>query len=150
MLAALRGEWPDRTPVMLHNFMAAAEEAGITMRQYRMDPRQIAHCLGDAAERYGLDGILVDMDTATLAGAIGVPVQFPEDAPARVHGSCLSSLEAFEDLAPVDVSQDPRAKSCSKRSASWSAASAARFSSAATAINAPSRWPATCAAWMSG
>lgn len=108
ILAALRGEWPDRTPVMLHNFMPAAEESGITMQQYRTDPRQIARCLGDAAERYGLDGILVDMDTATLAGAIGVPVQFPDDAPARVSGSCLSSLEAAGDLVPVDVSRDPR------------------------------------------
>ena len=42
ILAALRGEWPDRTPVMLHNFMVAAREPGITMRQYRKDPRQIA------------------------------------------------------------------------------------------------------------
>jgi uroporphyrinogen decarboxylase len=108
ILAAIHGEWPDRTPVMLHNFMMAAREAGIRMRQYREDPRQIARSLAEAAERYGVDGILVDVDTALLAGALGVPVDFPEDAPARVHGSCLRSLEAVCDLAPVDISKDSR------------------------------------------
>lgn len=29
--AALPGEWPDQRPVMLHNFMMAAREAGLTM-----------------------------------------------------------------------------------------------------------------------
>ena len=106
--AALNGNWPDRTPVTLHNFMMAAREAGITMRQFREDPRMIARCFGEAAERYRLDGIFVDVDTATLAGAVGVPVDFPEDSPARTHGSCLPALEAVRDLEPTDISQDPR------------------------------------------
>jgi uroporphyrinogen decarboxylase len=106
--AALKGNWPDRTPVMLHNFMMAAREAHITMRQFREDPRLIARCMGEAAERYDLDGIFVDIDTATLAGAAGVPVDFPEDNPARAHGSCLPALEAVRDLEPVDISHNPR------------------------------------------
>jgi hypothetical protein len=32
--AALRGERPDRVPVMLHNFMMAAREAGMTMQAF--------------------------------------------------------------------------------------------------------------------
>ncbi len=106
--AALRGEWPDRTPVMLHNFMMAAREAGVTMRQFREDPRTIARCFGLAAERYDVDGILVDIDTATLAGAVGVPVDFPEDYPARTHGARLQSLEQVRDLEPVELKRDPR------------------------------------------
>ena len=101
--AALNGNWPDRTPVMLHNFMMAAREAGVTMRQFREDPRLIARCFGEAAERYQLDSIFVDIDTATLAGAIGVPVDFPEDSPARSHGSCLPSLEAVRELEPRHI-----------------------------------------------
>jgi uroporphyrinogen decarboxylase len=93
---------------MLHNFMMAAREAGVTMRQYREDPRVIAHSLGLAAERYDLDGILVDIDTATLAGAVGVPVDLPLEYPARTHGACLSSLEQVRDLEPVDLRRDPR------------------------------------------
>jgi uroporphyrinogen decarboxylase len=93
---------------MLHNFMMAAREAGITMRQFREDPRQIARCFILAVERYDLDGICVDVDTATLAGAVGVPVSFPEDIPARFHGACLPSLQAAPDLEPVDISRDAR------------------------------------------
>lgn len=106
--AALKGEWPDRTPVMLHNFMMAAREAGVTMRQFREDPRVIARCFGEAAERYGLDGILMDVDTATTAGAVGVPVAFPEDKPARYYGCRLPALEAVRDLEPVDLARDGR------------------------------------------
>ena len=106
--AALNGRWPDRTPAMLHNFMMAAREAGISMRQFREDPRLIARCFGEAAERYQLDGILVDIDTVTLAGAVGVPLDFPEDNPARSNGSCLPVLEAVRDLQPIDISNHPR------------------------------------------
>jgi len=106
--AALRGEWPDRTPVMLHNFMMAAREAGVTMRQFRENPKLMARCFGEAAERYQLDGIMVDVDTATLAGAAGVPVDLPEDAPARFHGSRLATLEAVRDLEPIDLSRNER------------------------------------------
>jgi uroporphyrinogen decarboxylase len=88
--------------------MMAAREAGVTMRQFREDPRVMAQCFGDAAERYGLDGIMVDVDTVTLAGAVGVPIDFPEDNPARSHGSCLPSLEAVRDLQPVDISRYDR------------------------------------------
>jgi uroporphyrinogen decarboxylase len=106
--AALGGNWPDRTPVTLHNFMMAAREAGVTMRQFREDPRIMARCFAEAAERYQLDGILIDVDTATLAGAVGVPVDFPEDNPARTHGSCLPALEAVRDLEPIDLARNPR------------------------------------------
>lgn len=106
--AALRGERPDTTPVMLHNFLMAAREAGITMADYRRDPRNVAATHIRAVETYGYDGVVVDVDTATLAGAVGVPVDFPEDDPARAHEPCLPELEAVNDLAPVDISQDER------------------------------------------
>jgi len=105
---ALKGEQVDRTPVMLHNFMMAAREAGVTMRQFRENPVLMARCFGEAAERYHLDGIMVDVDTVTLAGAAGVPVDLPEDAPARAHGPRLSTLEAVRDLPRVDLSRDQR------------------------------------------
>ena len=101
--AALRGERPDSTPVMLHNFMMAAREAGVTMTQYRRSPEAIAATFRRAVETYGYDGIVVDVDTATLAGAVGVPVDFPEDAPASCHRGRLETLEAAADLPAPDV-----------------------------------------------
>ena len=101
--AALEGRWPDTRPVMLHNFMMAAREAGYTMAQFRGDPRKIADSFIRAVETYHYDGIVVDIDTATLAGAVGVPVDFPEDQPARAHGLYLTRLEEVNDLAHVDI-----------------------------------------------
>jgi uroporphyrinogen decarboxylase len=93
---------------MLHNFMMAAQEAGVTMGQFRENPELIARCFGEAAERYALDGIMIDLDTVTLAGAVGVPVDYPDDNPARSHGSILHTLEAVRDLEPVDLSKNHR------------------------------------------
>ena len=38
ILVSLKGERPGRTPVMLHNFMMAAREAGFTMSAFRGNP----------------------------------------------------------------------------------------------------------------
>ena len=88
---------------MLHNFMMAAREAGFTMAEYREDPRKIAASFIQAVETYQYDGIVVDVDTATLAGAVGVPVDFPEDQPARAYRPALNRLEQVRGLDPVDV-----------------------------------------------
>ncbi len=106
--AALRGERVDATPVMLHNFMLAAREAGLTMREFRSSPRQIARAFSESVARYGQDGILVDIDTATLAAAVGVPVAYPEDEPAVCRGARLKSLAEVDRLSPPDVAKCER------------------------------------------
>ncbi len=103
ILAALRGEQPDRTPVMLHNFMMAAREAGVSMEQFRRSGAVVADCFIRAVETYGYDGIFVDIDTATLAGALGTPVDCPDDLPAVCTRPLLPELEAVEELPPVDI-----------------------------------------------
>jgi MtaA/CmuA family methyltransferase len=105
--AVLAGRWPDTTPVMLHNFMMAAGEAGITMATYRSNPAEIARAFIEAVERYAYDGIIIDVDTVTLAGAAGVPVDFPVDEPARVKGGMLASLDLVDALEPVDILEYP-------------------------------------------
>jgi uroporphyrinogen decarboxylase len=105
--AALQGRRPDATPVMLHNFMMAAREAGISMATFRSDPREMARAFIEAVERYGYDGVIIDVDTVTLAGAAGVPVDFPVDEPARAKGSRLTSLEEVVDLPPVNILSYP-------------------------------------------
>ena len=101
--AALRGEPVDTVPVTLHNFLMAAEEAGYTQGQYREDPEKIADSFIRAVEKYQYDGVLVDIDTVTLAGSVGVPVDFPEKECARSHRGSLSTIESVRDLKPVDI-----------------------------------------------
>ena len=101
--AALKGQKADKTPIMLHNFMMAAKEAGFNMHQFRENPRNIAETFIRSVEKYEFDGILVDLDTVTLAGAVGVPVDFPIDEPARSAKGNLAELSEFRKLGKVKV-----------------------------------------------
>ncbi len=108
IMAALHGQPTDGVPIMLHNFMPAAREAGYSMQAYRSDPRAIADTFIRAVETYRYDGIVVDVDTATLAEAVGVPVDLPEHEPARCRAGCIDSLPAVPDLPPPDIAACPR------------------------------------------
>jgi uroporphyrinogen decarboxylase len=88
---------------MLHNFLMAAEEAGYTQEQYRNDPKRMARSHIEAVEKYGYDGIMIEMDTTVMAGSIGVPVDFPVNEPARVHEPLLNHLEEVKKLGKVRV-----------------------------------------------
>jgi len=101
--AAVKGEKTDTTPIMLHNFMMAAHEFGVTMEQYRNDPKIIANCFIDSVERYKYDGILIDIDTVTLAGAVDVPIDFPVNEPARSNEGNITSMDDVKNLKPVNV-----------------------------------------------
>src|SRR5512142_1197214 len=106
--AALEGKPPDRVPVMLHNFLMAAREAGHSQRRYRENPAAIAGSFIRAVETYGYDGVLVDVDTVTVAEAVGVQVGHPEDQPARWAGPRIGSLAELKDLPPPDIGANTR------------------------------------------
>src|ERR1017187_3879857 len=105
--AALRGEQPDHPPVMLHHFMHAAREAHVTMAEFRQDPRALARSFMQSIEKYALDGIMVDGDTAPLAGPLGVPVEFPADEPAVALVARLASLADVDALPSPDIARYP-------------------------------------------
>jgi MtaA/CmuA family methyltransferase len=105
IMSAFQGKEPDTVPVMLHNFMMAAHEAGLTMETFRREPREMARAFIEAVEKYEYDGIMIDVDTVTLAGAAGVPVAFPPDQPGVAVGPRLQSLEEVRDLEPIDTRQ---------------------------------------------
>jgi uroporphyrinogen decarboxylase len=106
--AALEGRRPDRVPVMLHNFLMAAREAGHSQRRFRESPAAVAGSFIQAVETYGYDGILVDIDTVTVAEALGVQVDHPEDQPARWAGPRLTDLAQVRDLPPPAIGRHPR------------------------------------------
>ena len=101
--AALKGEKADKIPIMLHNFMMVAEEAGVSMGTYRENPKVIADVFIKSIEKYEYDGVLIDIDTVTLAGAVGVPVDFPVHEPARSAVGNLNSLEDVRTLKKINL-----------------------------------------------
>lgn len=106
--SAIDGKMPDMRPVMLHNFMLAVAEYGCSMKQYREDPQIAANCHIKFVEKYGIDGVLFDVDTALLASAAGAPVDYPENEPARVCAPLISSLDEVDYLEDKDISKNVR------------------------------------------
>ena len=105
----LTGAVPDRIPVMTHNFLMAAREAGVTMAQYRESADVIAKCLIDACRTYETDGILVDVDTALLSSACGALVVYPEDiAAVTLDKQSRSIPEILEALDRLELEKQPR------------------------------------------
>lgn len=105
---ALAGEWPDKQPVMLHNFMMAAKEAGYSMKEFRESPQKAAYAFIQSVEKYKLDGIMIDIDTTLLAGAAGVFVDYPEHEPARIPAGLLKTWDQFDELQEIDLSKNER------------------------------------------
>ena len=93
MMNAFAGMESDRIPAMLHCFLASTREYGLTQEQYRNSPELIAASHIAFAEKYGLDGIVLDIDTCMEASALGVPVDFPTDNPARVKGPISTDID---------------------------------------------------------
>src|ERR1035441_3526044 len=95
---------------MLQHFMHAAREAHVTMAEFRQDPRALARSFIQSVERYSLNGVMVDVDTAALAaraGALGWRGDFPADDPAVARGSRLASLADLDTLPPPDIARYP-------------------------------------------
>jgi uroporphyrinogen decarboxylase len=93
---------------MLHNFMMAAEEAGFSMKQFRDDPRNAANAFIQSVEKYDLDGVMIDFDTTLIAGSIGVPVDYPDDEPARIPMGLIASWEDMDKLKEIDLAKNER------------------------------------------
>lgn len=109
IFTVMKGGIPDRIPVMTHNFMMAAREAGVTMEEYRNSPKVVADTLSAACAKYGTDGILLDVDTALLASACGADVMYPKDIPAVTKDQQPRGIDRIlEDLEKVDLLKSER------------------------------------------
>lgn len=109
VMTTLNGGQADQVPVMLHSFMSATAEAGLTMEQYRSDACTMANTHIRFAEKYDLDGLFLDVDTCLEAYAIGVPTDFPKDEPARVTAKLSSDMNVLKAaMRPERLESDPR------------------------------------------
>ena len=108
--AVLRGEIPDRLPVIPQSFMFSANTAGYSIGQINRCPAKMAEAHRICQEKYGYDGCIIDVDDATLAEACGAKVIFSERDVAMVDKkhTTLNSLEEIDDLKLPDPLKDGR------------------------------------------
>jgi len=108
--AVLRGEIPDRLPVIPQGFMFSARTAGYHIGQINRSPEKMAESHRICQEKYGYDGCIIDVDDATLAEACGAKVIFRENDVASVdeHAPALKNLDDIESLHMPDPLSDGR------------------------------------------
>ena len=104
----LAGGIPDRVPVCLHNFMMAAQEAGVRIEDYRVNPEAIARTHLQAVERYGYDCVLVDTDTTLLAEAMGARSECAPNEPGRIVEPAIHSLDEVDRLKVINPETEGR------------------------------------------
>ena len=103
-LSALNFEIPDRVPVVPQSFMFACKTAGYRIGQINKSGKLMAETHLVSCEKYGYDGVVIDIDDATLAEACGAKVIFRENDVAIVDESApvLKSLKDVEYLELPD------------------------------------------------
>ena len=108
-MCVLNGGVADRVPMMLHSFMPAAEQLGYSQKQYRENARVIADSHIKFAQKYDLDGMLIEVDTCVEAGALGAKIDYPENAPARERGNLSTDLEVLRrEIIPSKIENSRR------------------------------------------
>lgn len=108
--AVMRGEMPDRLPVVPQSFMFAMSEGGCSIGTVNRKPAVMAKCHLECREKYGYDGCIMDVDDSTLAEACGAKVIYREDNVAVVKESepVLKDLRQIDDLKLPNPKVDGR------------------------------------------
>lgn len=108
--AVLRGQIPDRLPVLPQSFMFAARTAGYEIGQINRSPAKMAEAHRISQEKYGYDGCIVDVDDATLAEACGAKIIYRDNDVAMVdeHHPVLEDLRDIDNLPLPDPEKDGR------------------------------------------
>ncbi len=105
--AHLAGSPVDRLPLMPITMMYAADQIGVTYRQYVTDYRVLCEAQVQTAEIFNLDYVSVISDPAREAADCGAKVQFFDDQPPAIDETAARIAEK-SDLADLRM-PDPLA-----------------------------------------
>jgi len=102
--AAFAFRVPDRIPVVPQAFMCACAAAGYKIGQVNKSGKLMAHTQLVSWEKYRYDGIVIDIDDATIAEACGATVIFRENDVALVdeNNPALKNLQDVDNLKLPD------------------------------------------------
>ena len=101
----IEGGIPDQVPTCVINFPNVAAVAGISVRDYCLNPTQMAEAQINYWQECGQDIIDIETGVCALAEACGCEVEYPEDAPPWVTKRIISSLDEIDRLEEIDPHQ---------------------------------------------
>ena len=104
VMTVLDHRMPDRVPVVPQAFMFACETAGYRIGDVNKNGRLMAESHRICRDKYGYDGVVIDIDDASLAEACGAKVVFREEEVAIVdeHEPVLKELKMIHDMELPD------------------------------------------------
>lgn len=106
--AVLKGEEPDRVPIVPILHTMSARMAGVPIGRYASDAGIMADCVLSAYRRFGYDGVQLSMGVAAEAEAMGSQTIQPDEGLPAVTQPLLRTPDDVDRLALPDVSHDGR------------------------------------------
>lgn len=108
VLAAIRMQETDRTPVFPITHYFTAEVKGVPISRFATDGDTMGSALIAGLERFGWDGINPGCDVAVEGEALGSILDFPENAPPHVVRQALSDPASLRMLKKPHPLRDGR------------------------------------------
>jgi uroporphyrinogen decarboxylase len=108
ILATLKGETPDRTPVMPQMFAHTAVICGKSIHDYVESGEVAAKCQLGALARYGADSVFAALDVCVEAAAVGCQISYPQNIYPAVTKPAFDQGTDFARLVVPDPEQAAR------------------------------------------
>ena len=108
VLAAVRFQKTDRTPVIAQVFGHAAAISGAAVSDYVRDGELLADCQLNALKHYGYDAVFTVMDANVETEAAGSSLLYRRDQYPTVERYALSAESDFSRLSVPDPQKDGR------------------------------------------
>lgn len=107
-MAVLRGEKPDRVPVVPSITNFAIWHSGYQMKDVVRDADKLTDCMVRCCEEFDFDGLEFVLDTAVSPETLGTKVAFRDDDPATCVAGAITRYEQVKDLPITDPHKDGR------------------------------------------
>jgi MtaA/CmuA family methyltransferase len=101
-LAAIRGDWVDRSPVFPLLMFFAQQQAGITYREFAANGSSLAGAQLMIREKFAVDAITSCSDAFRVAADLGAKMIYPEDKPPFAAEPLVQTESDFKKLGKPD------------------------------------------------
>lgn len=107
-LCTIRGEKPDRMPVIPLIIQHALHITGIPHSAYSRNPVKMAETQLFALAEYRVDGLHITTDNQVISEAMGCRIHFPYDEPPQYAALVLAEDKKHSRLKAINPAADDR------------------------------------------